>query len=36
MDGLKNAAVKYNIDFQTSYAGGMFGFFSQIRKDRKF
>ena len=32
MDGLKNAAVKYNIDFQTSYAGGMFGFFFTDKK----
>ena len=27
MEGIKNAANKYNIDFQVTYIGGMFGFF---------
>ena len=36
MVGLKNAANKYNIDLQINYSGGMFGFFYEKKKSKKF
>ena len=33
LKGLKKSANKYNIDFQISYAGGMFGFFFTDKKN---